>query len=147
VSAVQLWLFDAAPPPPPLETVRSSQWETLAIEPHGQATYEKVEGSYSGLSLATQGKVLRPFRFRGADWVNTGSGFFRGNADFDCYRIVPPAEYPGPGKPAVYDDHNFHTAVRDDLGSYHGMLAKRGREDVVLIGPPIVLVHRAEQER
>lgn len=65
------------------------------------------------------------------------------DADFDCYRIVPAESFAGPGDAAPYGKHSFFGAHRPQLGSYHGMKAKHGSADVVLIGPPVVFVLKA----
>jgi hypothetical protein len=136
----QFDMFAAIEPLPVVLPMHPTGWEVAPIAERGEATEAKVKGSYSALSLSTSGKVMRPFLFRAAQWVNTGGCYFRGNADIECYRIVPAAEFAGPGEARTYHDHSFHTEHRANLGAYHGMLAKHGSADVVLIGPPIVLV-------
>lgn len=128
-------------PPPPAEPLSTTKWEALPIAQRGGVTVAKVEASYSGMSLSCSGKVLRPFPFRGGEWVNTGGLFYRGNADYECYRIVPAAEFAG--APATYHDHSFHGAHREEFGGYHGMKAKHGSADVVLVGPPVVFVAKS----
>lgn len=139
----QLDMFAMLDPAPSIEPMMPCRWETIAIDPYGSAMLRKVEASYSAMSLSSSGKVLRPFDYRSKQWVNTGGHFHRGNADLECYRIVPVAEFAGPGEACTYHLHGFHHERRDDLGGYHGMMAKLGVADVVLVGPPIVFVHKA----
>ena len=115
-------------------------WETIALTKRGPVSVAKVDNAYSAMSLGTQGKVMRPFPFRGAMWVRTAGAYHRGHADFECYRIVPLEAFTGPGQPQTYHNHRFPTEHRATLGAYHAMQAKHGKADVVLIGPPIVFV-------
>jgi hypothetical protein len=139
----QFDMFAAIEPQPVLLPMHETRWEFAPIAERGEATRAKVIASYSALSLSTSGKVMRPFQFRGAQWVNTGGCYFRGDADLECYRIVSAAEFARPGEARTYHDHSFHTEHRDSLGGYHGMQARHGSADVVLIGPPVILVAKA----
>lgn len=139
----QLDMFATIEPPPVTRPMHETEWEVAPISERGDATMAKVDAAYSAASLSTSGKVLRPFRFRGYEWVNTGGSYFRGDADYEIYRIVPIDEFAGPGEARTYHEHDFFHAHRADLGGYHAMKAKNGRADVVLIGPPIVLVSKA----
>lgn len=115
-------------------------WETIALTKRGPVSISKVDNAYSAMSLGMQGKVTRPFAFRGEMWVRTGGAYHRGSADFECYRIVQLEAFAGPGRPQTYHNHRFFDEHRATLGAYHAMQAKHGKADVVLIGPPIVFV-------
>jgi len=136
----QFDMFAAIEPTPAVAPMVATRWETVPIAQRAQPTAAAVRGSYSAQSLCESGRVTRPFRFRGAEWIFTGGAFRRGDADFECYRIVPAASFEGPGDPARYGKHPFFGPHRDALGAYHGMMAKHRNTDVVLIGPPVVLV-------
>lgn len=136
----QFDLFDAptASPTPSLAKGR----EVVAIGDQRQPPVAKIESSGSGYSLATSGKVARPFSFRGDNWVKTSASYFRGDADYVCYRIVPAAAFTGPGEARTYHEHSFHGEHRDALGGYHAMKAKCRGADVVLVGPPVTFVFK-----
>ncbi len=116
-------------------------WEAIELDARGPVTAKRIESAYSAMSLGTSGKVMRPFAFRGEMWVQTGGAHFRGDADYECYRIVPLDVFQGPGEARTYHHHQW-TEHRDSLGGYHAMQATHGREDVVLIGPPVVFVSK-----
>lgn len=120
-----------------------TKWETIALTARGPITAAKVDNAYSAMSLGMSGKVTRPFQFRGETWVCTGGAHRRGDADYECYRIIPLSAFTGPGEAQTYHNHPFHNAHRDTLGGYHAMQAKHGKADVVLIGPPVVFVLKA----
>jgi hypothetical protein len=94
--------------------------------------------SYSAQALAEKGAVKSPFRFRGAEWVNTGGSFHGSRGFLECYRIVPVEAFDGPS--ARYGEHDWAVAREERRGGYHGMSAKQGSRDIVLQGPPIIFV-------
>jgi len=120
-----------------------TSWDFAAVTELGSNGLDTVSDSMSGYSLMSQGKVLRPFLFRGERWVATGAVHYRGDSDYDCYRVVPLADFAGPGTPQTYHEHDHHGALRPQYGGYHAMQAKHGSADVVLIGPPVIMVHKA----
>lgn len=143
MSLEQLSMFEILEPAPAVQPMHATRWEFLAVTDRGELTEAAIEASYSGASLCESGKVLRPFQLRGADWVETGSSHLRGDSDRECYWIVPLADFAGPGEPRTYHDHNFFSEHREEFGGYHGMQAKNRSADVVLIGPPLILVIKA----
>lgn len=100
-----------------------------------------IANSYSADTLAMEGRTRKPFQFRGALWVNTGGWSHRGKSALKCYRIVSVEQFDGPHAP--YSEHDWVLARaggRDNLGSYHGMSAEQGGREIVLQGPPIIVV-------
>lgn len=140
----QFDMFAMIEQPKTVTPMSPTRWETIALTDRGPVTAARVDNAYSAMSLGTSGKVTRPFQFRGETWVCTSGAHRRGNADYQCYRIVPLAAFAGPGEPRTYHNHKFHDEHRDALGGYHAMQAKHGSADVVLIGPPVVFVLKAE---
>lgn len=137
----QFDLFDVLTAPPiPSFPLFAKGREVVAIGDQRQPPVAKIESSGSGYSLATSGKVARPFSFRGDNWVNTSASYFRGDADYVCYRIVPAEAFTGPGEARTYHEHSFHGEHRETLGGYHAMKAKCRGADVVLVGPPVIFV-------
>lgn len=139
----QLWLFDAPAPSssssPPADV---EEWETIELGRDCEAAEPAIVDSHSCSSLCSSGKIRQPFRFRGADWICTGSSHLGPESEFDCYRVVEPAAFSGPNEPKPYGEHDFHRdELRGRFGPYHGMKAQLGRRAIVLEGPPIVFIN------
>lgn len=100
-----------------------------------------VRASYSAQSLCESGRVTAPFRFRGGDWVQTGGLYSQEGDQFECYRLVALDAFDGSNETySERNDNGWEAARNNPLGGYHGMKAKHGARDVVLVGPPIVIV-------
>lgn len=115
--------------------------------------FKEIEESYSGDRLSEKNTLRRPFKFQGSFFVAIG-GISGGNSipQEECYQIVPRHQFAGQAK--WYGEKLENVPVSDEEakwgdgwaeqrrsqaeGFYHGMLAKRGGSEWVLVGPPLV---------
>lgn len=121
-----------------LHEARTRGRQVVEVDPKRLDRGGDIDRSYSAQSLMEKSAVTSPFRLNGADYVNGGGMWWRGDRWCDCYRIVPLEAFSGDAKP--YNEHDWDATRGTELGGYHGMKAKHGSRDVVLIGPPIVVV-------
>lgn len=112
--------------------------QVVEVDPKRLDRGGDIDRSYSAQSLMEKSAVTAPFRLNGADYVDGGGMWWRGNRWCDCYRIVALEAFDGPSAP--YAEHDWDRTRGSDLGGYHGMRARHGSRDVVLVGPPIVIV-------
>lgn len=111
--------------------------KTVRITPK---RFEQLGKSNSAQSLAEGSKLKKPVQIGSEYFVSvggTGSG-----TSLRAYRVVPRGAYPDEALPyAEHTAHPKHAALRDgELGGYHGMLAKQGKTEFVLVGPPVEFV-------
>jgi len=100
-----------------------------------------ISAAYSADVIAEAGRVRKPFRHKGADWVSTGglTSPEKGRSYTQAWRLVPRALFEG--AVATYAER-----VRDDgarerpEGFYHGMLVRSGGAEYALAGPPVRFV-------
>jgi hypothetical protein len=145
--------FDTEPPP---DTAPSAVAAADDDNPHGIAACQRrwvgnkevvevdpkrldrdhgdIADSYCADTIATEGRTRKPFRFQGGEWVNTGSY----GQHFECYRIVAVEQFDGPTAP--YAKWDWAAMRGHEMGGYHGMSAKQGGREIVLVGPPIIAV-------
>lgn len=101
-----------------------------------------IGGSYSGDTIAEprgRSSVRHPFAYAGYEYVMTGGTFGPGlYAEVEAYRIVPLQAYQGITK--RYTDGDYEDWRQSPDGFYHGMIVRRGKEECVLVGPPLRFV-------
>lgn len=102
--------------------------------------------SYSAGKICSLQPIAPPIRFEAADWIVTASL----SRDLkwrwaEAYRIVHPSLFDGPT--AGYNEHDCQGPQREEFGGYHGMRVKRGKEDAVMVGPPIKFVRGVRARR
>lgn len=118
-------------------------WETVEVS---EDKFKLVKESYSGDTIAEGKTVRKPFKHNGVFYVATG-GFSPGTVSHkrpyeEAYRIVPREQFAGVPKwygQRIRDDGTDWGEQRRNQpeGFYHGMLIKRGDDEMVLMGPGI----------
>jgi hypothetical protein len=134
----------ARPPPAKRETVAVHP-ARLAWRGAGRQVCEgDIHASYSADVIAMQGRVRKPFMWKGELYACTsisGSGLTQsGTQEHEAYRIVPVEMFTGTKKTYGEKTHkaeDAEAARNDPNGFYHGMTIKHGAEILVLCGPPI----------
>ena len=98
-----------------------------------------VSASYSADTIAFKSRVRRPFTYRQALWVCTGTGGRLGSVA-EAYRLTEAEQFDG--DPTTYGEkvRDSEAARSDPNGFYHGMTVKHGGREHVLTGPPAVFV-------
>jgi len=146
---------DQANPPP-------TKRETIAVHParlawkgaSGGVCEGDIHASYSADVIAANGRVRRPFTWKGAPYVCTSISGSRltdsGKEEHEAYRLVPARTFTG--NTATYHDktaraEDAEAARNDPSGFYHGMTIKHGAEVFVLCGPPIRFTADTSPER
>jgi hypothetical protein len=112
-------------------------------EKHSDSGEGDIHASYSADTIATEGKIRRPFMFNGNPWVCVG---MRGRGAVDeaeAYRLVHVKIFKG--TPTTYSEktrteQGAEIARTDPLGFYHAMVVKSGKESFVMMGPPTTFV-------
>lgn len=96
-----------------------------------------ISASYSADTIAFKGRVRRPFSFRGALWVATGTGGRRGSG-IEAYLLTELLHFVG--EPMSYTERvkNGDAARNDPRGFYHGVIVSHGKREFVLTGPPVL---------
>jgi hypothetical protein len=112
--------------------------DRIEVDPKRLDKGGDIDRSYSAQSICEEGRVRSTFRLDGADWVNTGGLWWAGGRYCDCYRVIPLASFDGPTAP--YAEWNWDRMRDSEMGGYHGMSVKNGKEACVLVGPAIVVV-------
>ncbi len=114
-----------------------------------QETFTKLEASNSCDRISEGAAVRKPVKFEGKLYVAASSGMGK----VEAYQLVPKEEFTGKvrtyrvPKGREYDEY-YDSLRNDPNGFYHGMLAKRGQVEHVLVGPPVTFVTKeAEQKR
>jgi hypothetical protein len=121
---------------------------------HGRYNHEKerdegegdISASYSGDTIAQQGRIRKPFRFEGNLYATIGTG----NKSATAYRLVPVAMFDGPTTTYAEQarDHEAMEAARNSPnGGYHGLVVKSGKDSFVMCGPPVSFVAEETPER
>ena len=94
--------------------------------------------SYSADKIAESNTVRSPFTWKGQQWIMT-CGRLDG---IQAYRLVHPDAYPR--KATTYAKRTRQdggaTARHDPNGFYDGMTVNRGKQELILCGPPVKLV-------
>ncbi len=94
-----------------------------------------IRGAYSADTIALEGRVRRPFQFRGGLYVTTsvhGAETIQAEA-YNLQRSEFFAE-----QAMTYHERCRSNNPRDNInGFYHGMLIQHGNIEYVLIGPPL----------
>lgn len=121
-----------------LHSVTTQDKQVVEVDPKRLDRGGDIDRSYSAQSLMERSAVTAPFRLNGAEWVNCGGLWWRGERWCDCYRLVAVEAFDGPSTP--YSEHPWNEKRGSELGGYHGMRATHGNRQVVMVGPPIVAV-------
>lgn len=106
--------------------------------------FAEVEASYSADTIAqTTSKVKMPFKYWGKLYISTGDAI--PGPGKECYQLVPREEYQGEirtyhvPKGREYEEY-YEERRKDPSGFYDGMLVKHGKNDCVLVGPPVTFL-------
>ena len=94
-----------------------------------------ISAAYSADTIASRGKIRRPFRLMG--WLHTTvsvSGTAH-NTTATAYRLVAAKHFKE--TPRTY--HESFRDPRSEKGFYHGMIVAYGGQKHVLIGPPVAI--------
>lgn len=136
---------DQANPPPKEREIFAVHPARLAWRGAGRETCEgDIHASYSADVIASNGRVRKPFTWKGDLYVCTsitGSGLTdSGMPEHEAYRMVPVKMFGGTTK--TYGEktnkaEDAEAARNDPNGFYHGMAIRHGTESFVLCGPPI----------
>jgi hypothetical protein len=104
---------------------------------------EAIHRSFSALAIMNGASINEPFSLNGDLWVSVsanGVGMTQtGKDEFEAYRLVPKADFPG-------ESVSYATKISgrygppEPLGLYHGVQARRGGEEFVLVGPPDIFI-------
>ncbi len=94
------------------------------------AKFKEVEDSYSADVICYGKSVRKPFIYMEVTYLSIGGG--------ECYQLVERSKFEGKALP--YAEHNKANDpdAGNPEGNYHGMLVKKGKEEYVLVGPPVV---------
>lgn len=103
-----------------------------------------VSGSYSGDTIAENGRIRKPFKFDGHLWVTIGTGGGGGIQQAEAYRLVPLKMFHG--TPTTYKDKGDN-ARNDPNGAYDRMTVKSGKEVFVMAGPSAYFIAEQSPER
>lgn len=106
-----------------------------------------IHASYSADRIGMQGTVRKPFRLQGREWVCTAIEMRRGGYCCKVYRIVAEEAFTGRAVTYAEKTHNGESARNAPLGFYHGMKVRCGGRDMVLQGPPVLLVPDTEPQQ
>ena len=98
-----------------------------------------IAASYSG-DIIPEGKVKRPFKHVGVEYVNVGGTI----KAVEAYRIIPASEFEGEAR--KYGDLQADVLRLQPEGFYHGMLVTYKKKDYVLVGPEVKFVVKKLQE-
>jgi hypothetical protein len=144
-----------AKPPPTARETFAVHPARLAWRSAGRETCEgDIHASYSADVIAMQGRVRKPFKWKGELYACTsisGSGLTEsGMQEHEAYRLVPAGTFTG--TITTYHDktaraEDAEAARNDPNGFYHGMTIKLGAESFVLCGPPIRFTAETSPER
>ena len=138
------------PPVQPVACVAKPKIEVHELEPDrfapGEFCYQRertvgegdIVSSYSADKIAESDTVRNPFTWKGQQWIMTSS---KGNG-IQAYRLVHPDAYPR--KATTYAkrtrEDGGETARHDPNGFYDGMAVTRGKQELILCGPPVKLM-------
>jgi len=137
------------PPVPPSPCIAKPKIEVHELEPDrfapGEFCYrqEKTVGegdivsSYSADKIAFSNTVRNPFTWKGQQWIMTSS---KGEG-IEAYRLVHPDAYSR--NATTYAKRTRQdggeAARQDPNGFYDGMTVNRGKQELILCGPPVKL--------
>lgn len=100
-----------------------------------------IAASYSADMIA-QGKIRKPFSWKNALWVCTGTH----SKSAEAYRLVPERFFDS--EPTTYNEVAmlpFEQRIKPE-GFYHGMRVRHGKQDCVLVGPKALFLPKEESE-
>ena len=101
----------------------------------------RVDESYSCDCIGLSGRVRKPFRWKGSDWVSVGQ---RPGGTFEVYRLADPEIFDGATTTYAEKTKDAAAARADQNGFYHGMVVRHGQRLWVMSGPPVRLVAASE---
>jgi hypothetical protein len=109
-----------------------------------------IYAAYSADTIASAGKIRKPFNWHGQLMVTVSLCGRDGTAEAEAYRLLPVKGFAG--KAVTYGEkignaESAEAARNDPNGFYHGMLVKQGGESIVLVGPPVVFVTAEDAHR
>lgn len=123
-------------------------------------TLLRIQESYSADVIAQEKRIRKPIKFDGKHYVSVG-GWWKRNIikGEECYLLVPQSEFPD--KATYYgqkltwpvtliEEEREYGEDWDALrrsqpeGFYHRMLVKRGSQEFVLLGPPVIFIPKAD---
>lgn len=100
-----------------------------------------IAASYSADKIA-QGKIRKPFSWKNALWVCTGTH----SKSAEAYRLVPERFFDG--ETTTYNEVAmlpFEQRTKPE-GFYHGMRVRHGKQDCVLVGPKALFLPKKDSE-
>jgi hypothetical protein len=105
-----------------------------------------IHAAYSADTIASAGKIRKPFHWQGQLLITVSLCGRGGSADAEAYRLLPLKAFAG--KVVTYGQktgtvERAEAARNDPNGFYHGMVVKYGGDSFVLVGPPALFI--AEQ--
>jgi hypothetical protein len=137
----------------PKEPIMQPEFETHSVDParlqHGCWSEEHqqtigegdIVASYSADSIATTGRVRKPFEYKSSQWVCIGTHGRGGVSEAWAYRLALAAHFANAttySKKGSLGEGEF--ARNDPSGFYHGMKVQAGGQAMVLCGPPALFV-------
>ena len=146
---------DQANPPPAERGTIAVHPPRLAWRSAGRETCEgDIHASYSADVIASNGRVRKPFTWKGALYVCTsisGSALTDSRMqEHEAYRMVPVRMFTETTK--TYSEktdkaEEAEAARNDPKGFYHGMTIKHAGESFALCGPPIRFTAESSPDR
>jgi ParB/RepB/Spo0J family partition protein len=123
------------------------KWQIIVV---GASMIKQVEKSNSVEPLM-KGVVVNPFLYQGTWHICAGADHLPDGSYYDCYMMLPRPQYSGPTHTATFpegeDRDKFYAGRRADTsGFYHGLLVMHGKEERVLVGPPVVFTTTQQKE-
>jgi hypothetical protein len=109
-----------------------------------------IHASYSADTLAMQGNIRQVFTFNGNPWVCVGMRGRGGIEEAEAYRLVHVKLFKGTATTYCQKTGTEETAEiarLDPLGFYHAMVVKKGKDRVVIVGPPTTFIAEPTPER
>ena len=99
-----------------------------------------ISASYSADRIGSDEPGRKPFSWKGGLWVCVSIAGRAGELRAEAYRLVHPQIFDG--EPVTYGARRAlgDAARNDPNGFYHGMLVRRGKDELVLCGPPVLFV-------
>ena len=133
---------------------RRLQYGTWSHDKEREENTGDIRGSYSADIIAMEGRVRKPFEWRGSLCICTGSAGSAltgsGREEHEAYLLVPLRMFEG--TPTTYREKTgtadaAEAARNDPLGFYNAMAVVCGKEKYVLCGPELRFVAIREPGR
>jgi len=105
-----------------------------------------IAASYSAERIGMNRPIRKPFNWKGSLWVCVGMTFLKGTKSAEVYRLTHPQLFDGEPLTYAAKTADGDAARADPNGFYHGMTVRRGGQNFVLCGPPVILVSGASEQ-